>query len=142
MRARFQKIITGLMAAFLGVFVPGNCVLALDPLKSISQYRHDVWREQPGLPEATIQTITQTRDGYLWLGTGGGLIRFDGVRFTRFDKSSTGSISDNEVQVLFEDHVGSLWIGTVCGLARLKDGKFTSYSIREGLSSDVILDIF
>jgi ligand-binding sensor domain-containing protein len=55
--------------------------LALDPTNHISQYGHTAWKVQDGLFEGTPNSITQTADGYLWLGTESRLFRFDGVRF-------------------------------------------------------------
>src|SRR5438876_10616929 len=52
---------------------------ALDPSKSLTQYRLDVWKEKAGLPQSVVTDIVQTRDGYIWLATEGGLVRFDGV---------------------------------------------------------------
>ncbi len=116
---------------------------ALDPQKAITQYIHDVWQIEDGLPQNTITVIHQTRDGYIWLGTQEGLVRFDGVRFTVFDKKNTEDIKDSHILTLFEDHEGSLWIGTYGGgLNRLKDGEFTAYTTKEGLSNDFVWSIY
>src|SRR4029453_1391128 len=71
-----------------GVAVLVSCaspLLALDPQRPPSRYGHDAWLSQDGLPQDFVGSITQTPDGYLWIGTLGGLVRFDGVRFTVFD---------------------------------------------------------
>jgi ligand-binding sensor domain-containing protein len=60
----------------------------LDPSRALTQYVHRIWQVPQGLPQAAIYSIWQTRDGYLWLGTQTGLVRFDGVRFTTFDSAS------------------------------------------------------
>src|SRR5664279_5161584 len=62
---------------------------ALDPTKAITQYVQDVWTTRDGLPQNSVYSIAQTRDGYIWLATQEGLARFDGVRFTVFDRSNT-----------------------------------------------------
>ena len=67
---------------------------ALDPRKSITQYALQVWKTENGLPQNAIQAIAQTRDGYLWLGTERGLVRFDGVQFTVFDKGNTPGLQN------------------------------------------------
>src|SRR5258707_14859881 len=95
--------------------LPGTTVLALDPQKAITEYVHDVWTAENGLPQNTVATVTQTRDGYLWLGTYEGLVRFDGVKFTVFDMSNTPAMKSNQIRVLYEGHDGSLWIGTQGG---------------------------
>ncbi len=105
------------------------------------QYDVDYWREADGLPQSRIRGIVQTRDGYLWLGSAGGVIRFDGASFTLFNVQ-TGSLKDNEVWGLKEDDEGGLWIGTVGGgVTRLNDGKFTTYTTADGLPSDQVRQI-
>ena len=94
---------------------------------------------QTGLPQATIFSIQQTHDGYLWLGTQRGLVRFDGVRFTMPDSSNAVSLQSTWVRSLLEDEQHSLWIGTSdMGLIRLRDGVMTPYSLREALPSTSI----
>ena len=96
------------------------------------------WTQAEGLPQDRVYAMTQTRDGYIWVGTRGGAARFDGVRFTTFDESATQSIRDNEVWALAEDGAG-LWIGTYGGgLARLEGGKTKSYTTRDGLVNDFV----
>src|SRR3954470_3841901 len=91
-----------------------------EPLGSLHQ---EVWRTEEGLPQNTVPAIIQSRDGYLWAGTELGLVRFDGLRFTIFDKSNTPALKSNVVDALLEDHAGDLWIGTVGGgLTRLHNG--------------------
>jgi signal transduction histidine kinase/ligand-binding sensor domain-containing protein len=100
----------------------------LDPSRLITQYGHDVWLTRDGLPQNSVRAILQTRDGYLWLGTWGGLARFDGVRFTIFNRANTPALRDSRITALAEDGDGSLWIGTAAGgLIRLKDGTFDTY---------------
>jgi ligand-binding sensor domain-containing protein len=101
---------------------------ALDPRKLITQYGHDVWRIEEGLPHGTIKTFAQTRDGYLWIGTEEGLVRFDGVRFTVFDKDNTPALRNDFITALHEDRAGTLWIGSEKGgLVRHREGRFTPY---------------
>jgi signal transduction histidine kinase/ligand-binding sensor domain-containing protein/DNA-binding response OmpR family regulator len=108
----------------------GNLVFALNPDKSITQYNQEVWQSKDGLPHNHIQSILQTRDGYIWVGTEEGIVRFDGARFTVFDKTNTEAITVNSVWALNESRDGNLWIGTRGGLIRFKDGKFSSYKNR------------
>jgi len=106
-------------------------------------YVHSVWQRQEGLMQPTIRVVTQTRDGYLWLATWGGLVRFDGVSFTTFDLQNTPLLKDNAINALVEDHDGALWIGTAsAGMLRLKDGAFSSYTTSEGLSSNYIHSLY
>src|ERR1044071_7283212 len=77
-----------------GLLLPGSVVLALDPTKPITQFVHDVWQTDQGLPQNSVVSIVQTRDGYIWLATQEGLVRFDGVRFTIFDKRNFAQIKE------------------------------------------------
>ena len=90
-------------------------------------YRIDKWDTEGGLPNNEVLAITQTRDGYLWLGTLNGLVRFDGVSFTVFDESNTPGLKSSRIVSLFEDSQGNLWIGTeTAGIAVMKDGQVVS----------------
>ncbi len=92
--------------------------------------RYDVraWTTREGLPQNSVTSIVQTRDGYLWLATFGGLARFDGVRFKIFDLANTEAFTSNRLLSLLEDRSGNLWIGTMGnGVVRLRDGVFTSF---------------
>lgn len=117
-------------------------IFALAPDRKIAQYIHDVWRAENGLPQNTVRDILQTRDGYIWLATDEGLVRFDGLHFTVFDKQNTAAIRSNNIQVLYEDRQANLWIGTDKGLVRLKDQRFVCYSTAEGLSNVNIRSIY
>lgn len=77
-----------------------------------SSYIVDVWGTEQGLPQSSVISITQTRDGYLWLGTLNGLVRFDGIQFTVFDENNTPELGSSRIVHLFEDSRGNLWIGT------------------------------
>jgi len=92
-----------------------------------------VWLTESGIPQNTIQAITQTRDGYLWIGTQEGLARFNGVGFTLFDKENTPQLKSNDVRCLLADRLGALWIGTSYGLVKLQGSTFTSLTTAEGL---------
>src|SRR5258708_32823994 len=63
----------------------------------------DVWGTADGLPQSSVIAITQTQDGYLWLGTLNGLVRFDGNSFTRFNVNNTPGLPHNRIVFLFED---------------------------------------
>ena len=69
--------------------------LALDPRREIADYPLDFWQESSGLPQNAVNVLLQTRDGYIWVGTKGGLARFDGVRFTVYDRQSHGLHEDD-----------------------------------------------
>ena len=108
---------------------------ALDPGKSLTQYRLDSWRTEQGLPQDTVQAVLQTRDGYLWVGTQEGLARFDGTRFRVWDERTTPALGAGSVHSLLEDSRGRLWIGLVGGIARLDGDVFTN--LQAGLARGV-----
>jgi signal transduction histidine kinase/ligand-binding sensor domain-containing protein len=90
---------------------------ALDPSRQISQYAHTAWRIQDGFFTGTPQAIAQTKDGYLWIGTEGGLVRFDGVRFVPWNAPAGKQLPSTRIHSLLGGNDGSLWIGTARGLA-------------------------
>jgi hypothetical protein len=99
-----------------------------------AQYRLDVWTTDDGLPQNGIRAIHETPDGYLWLVTFDGLVRFDGIRFTVFNKSNSPGIDSNRFDSLYEDRNGELWLGTQDGgVTRYRHGSFTTYTTLNGL---------
>jgi len=98
------------------------------PSGSRQQYLKTVWTTEEGLPQNTITALVESRDGYLWLGTFGGLVRFDGARFTIFNSSNTPPLKSNRITALLEDREGSLWIGAESGeIARYRQGAFAAW---------------
>src|SRR5689334_7805120 len=81
LRKIFKLIVPRGLIAVAITFLP-LVALGLDPVRSLTQALHRIWQVPQGLPQASIYSIRQTHDGYLWLGTQTGLVRFDGVRFT------------------------------------------------------------
>jgi ligand-binding sensor domain-containing protein len=115
---------------------------ALDPTRSITEYRHDYWKQIPGLPQSIIRQILRTRDGYLWLATDGGLVRFDGVHFEAFTRRNTPAFRDHQILFLQEDRRGNLWASTYGGgLISRQDGKFLSLTTKDGLASDYVRSV-
>ena len=100
------------------------------------------WQVENGLPQNKVTAVTQTRDGYLWLGTYSGLARFDGVRFTVFDDNNTSELHSSRVTSLFEAEDGTLWIGDESGqLTQYKNGRFTAVPFHPAWSGGKIYDI-
>src|SRR5262245_30118982 len=98
-----------------------------------SRYTVDVWENDDGLPQNSIISMTPTRDGYLWLGTINGLVRFDGVRPTVFDEHNTPGMSSSPVISLFEDSRDNLWIGTeTAGVLLVRNGQVINLGIGRG----------
>ncbi|MBI2840609.1 MAG: hypothetical protein HYX75_20020 [Acidobacteria bacterium] len=126
-----------LVSAALILAVSGRAA-ALDPAKAITQYIHRSWQTEHGLPQNSVGAIVQTHDGYIWLGTEEGLVRFDGLSFKIFEKRSLRALKNNFITALVEDRSGALWIGTRGGLVRWKDEQARAYTIADGLPSDFI----
>lgn len=127
-----------LWAMFLGAL---NSLLALDPHKELTQYSASVWTQQQGLPQDAIRAITQTTDGYLWIGTDEGLARFDGYEFVFFNHDR-GAPMSSSISALAAGKDGSLWIGSRSGLTRFKDGQFRTYTRKDGLVDDLVSYLF
>lgn len=125
-------------ALLLALAVLAANVAALNPERRIHEYGVAVWTTENGLPQQTVRAVVQTDDGYLWLATYEGLVRFDGFRFTVFEKSNTPEIRNNSIRNLFLDQQGRMWICSTDGLAYAKDGRFRCYTRRDGLPSDFI----
>lgn len=90
------------------------------------------WKTDDGLPDNAVTAITQTGDGYLWMGTYGGLVRFDGKRFTVFSSASEPELQSDRITGLYEDPKGVLWIGHERGdVTCYQGGKFTAQKVRE-----------
>ena len=88
----------------------------------------DAWTLADGLRQSSVIALTQTRDGYLWLGTLNGLLRFDGNSFTTFNVNNTPGLPGNGVVFLFEDSRTNLWVGTDnAGLCVIKNGAVQSF---------------
>ena len=101
--------------------------LALDPSLDVSQYAHTAWKVREGFANGAILSIAQTPDGYLWLGTESGLLRFDDVRAVPWRPPNGEQLPSNFVVSLLVAHDGTLWIGTLKGLVSWRDGKLTQY---------------
>lgn len=95
-----------------------------------AEYLFDAWNTENGLPQNTVSALLQTRDGYLWMTTSDGLVRYDGARFAVFNKGNTPGVTSNRFTALFESGDGTLWAGTENGtVTRYKDGQFSTHEI-------------
>jgi len=129
-------------AALAVLLVTVPAVSALDVDKDIRQFCLDRWGLDQGLPQNSVQSIIQTRDGFLWLGTQEGLVRFDGVQFAVRDKGNTEALSSNHVGSLGQTPDGDLWIGTFGGgLVRCRGGRFSRVSLSDTTTNVEITSI-
>lgn len=136
-RARLCQGVSGLLLALVGQIASAQAMLAItegltpaqpqaaaasDPREALSQYKVDLWQTEQGLPLNTVQALLQSRDGYLWVGTAGGLARFDGVRFTA-EPEPLPELAAQAVFGLMEDREGRLWIGHAKGATFVHQGR-------------------
>jgi ligand-binding sensor domain-containing protein/signal transduction histidine kinase len=123
--------------------VSDGVLCALEPMQPVVQFSQKVWRVEEGLPENFARVLKQTRDGYLWIGTQEGLVRFDGLRMKVFNTRNTPQLRSNAIVTLCEDRGGTLWIGTDGGgIARYRQGRFLEpLTTRDGLGHNYIRDL-
>lgn len=108
----------------------------------LSGYTSKQWQSSDGLPEQTVQAFAQSSDGYLWIGTSGGLLRFDGAHFAEYSRENTAAFAENSVFCLTAGRDGVLWIGTEGGgLIRLSHGTFRLFSGEDGLLDGFIRSV-
>jgi len=103
-------------------------------------YLQTVWTTEEGLPQNSVNAIVRTRDGYLWLATFGGLVRFDGLRFTIFNTSNTPGLKSDRLATLCEGQAGNLWIGGESGelLMSLQAGVARAYTTADGFLGGLV----
>ncbi|MBI4903945.1 MAG: hypothetical protein HY820_09940 [Acidobacteria bacterium] len=109
-----------------------------------AQYRFDSWTTENGLPQNSIWGIRQTRDGYLWMTTTSGLVRFDGIRFREFNRENTPGLTAEgfAAYALVEDRQGCLWAGTyTAGVVRYCNGVFQTLTTKDGLPRNRVVRI-
>ena len=140
-RRRIGLLSSVVLACLLGALAAAPS-WALDPQKEIGHYIVDHWdTANSGIPMNAVRCLLQSRDGYLWIGTYEGLCRFDGLRFTVFDKSNTPAIQNNSMRFMSEGPDGELWIGTAHGLLCQRGGRFRNYTEADGLAGDLIMSL-
>jgi ligand-binding sensor domain-containing protein/signal transduction histidine kinase len=141
-----QRLLRGILSAAMGkarvfaawLFVAAAVCTAAQT-GALAGYTRHVWQASDGLPEQTVQAFAQTPDDFLWIGTSGGLVRFDGLHFTVFDRRNTPALHENSIFCLMVSRDGALWMGTEGGgLARYRQGQFRSWTTRDGLSNDFV----
>jgi signal transduction histidine kinase/ligand-binding sensor domain-containing protein len=128
LRTRRQSPFKWLLAGLALIFVFSRAQ-AGESSKAISQYVREHWGTLRGFPSGPVYGIAQTNDGYLWIGTSKGLIRFDGLQFQLFQQSNDATAPNGPVLGLLTDSDGNLWIRLQSAvLLRYRDGKFQDLS--------------
>src|ERR1700688_3546216 len=124
---RRKTVLTAIVVSAFAVLVCPRSALGLDPSLEISQYAHTPWKFRNGFLSGAVYAIAQTRDGYLWLGTQSGVVRFDGVRAAPLVVPRGQELPSTAVGALLAARDGTLWIGTFDGLASWSNGRLTEY---------------
>ena len=106
--------------------------------RKLSQFGQQTWQSDSGLPQNTVHSVLQTRDGFLWIATEAGLARFDGLNFRVYDTQNTPQLRSDIINDLKEDSFDALWISTTSGLVRETRGAFTLFSAADGLPSSAV----
>jgi ligand-binding sensor domain-containing protein len=127
-----------LLLLFSSIFVVPSSNFALDPSRSLDQYRLVRWDEDQGLPQNRPDYITQTQDGFIWLGTAGGLVRFDGKKFATGEEISPDLKQKGRIRGLISGLTGELWFGCEGSLVcRSADGGLKALEGKDGLPNDL-----
>ncbi len=124
--------------AVLAATLLAGTAAAADLTAPITQYRRTFRLEEFGLSIGEVRDIVQTPEGYIWLASPLGVVRFDGVRFTPFSLRPAEAGRTPSADRLLAGGDGSLWIGTAEGLVRCRDGRFETFTARDGLPADPV----
>jgi len=108
------------------------CAAALDPSLDVNQYAHTAWKLREGFATGEIHVIAQTPDGYLWLASEAGLLRFDGVRTVPWTPPPGEHLPSNDIRYIVAGRDGTLWLGTAKGLVSWGHGVLTHYPELDG----------
>src|SRR5256885_942595 len=127
-----------MIAAVLLSAASVNILSALDRDVSVLHYLHVAWTQAEGSALPAIQAMAQTSEGYLWLGTKTGLLRFDGVRFVRWEPNFEASLPNNDIRFLLPSSQGGLWVGTASGICRLDRERIIRYPAADRLLNGLV----
>ncbi|HET9087026.1 MAG TPA: two-component regulator propeller domain-containing protein [Acidobacteriaceae bacterium] len=119
-----------------------NCAQGLDRNSPLRHFGRRIWQTDEGLPQNTVNDILQSKDGYLWIATGGGLARFDGIRFKVFDHRNTPQLHSNTINSLYQDTHGVLWIATPEGLTSYDGNRWSVLTTRDALPSNDVFSLY
>ena len=131
LRTRFSSLVAGIAAGLLlaARLCAGEPAATAGPMS----FNVDVWSTEEHLPQSSVIAMTQTRDGYLWLGTMNGLVRFDGSSFTIFNVNNTTNLPSDKIVFLYEDRETNLWVGTLdAGLCVIRNGLLARVTLPPG----------
>ena len=130
---------SALLVLFCLCFAAQECICADSRNVKVNsdKFIQTIYTVENGLPQTSATSIVQTRDGYIWIATFGGLSRFDGIKFTNYNTGNTPQLVNNRLTVLYEDRYGVLWIGSEDGdIIKMQNGEFSLVKRSEGTPFD------
>jgi len=127
-----------LLMLLLSVAVSADRLVAIEPTHHVTQYVHTAWRIQDGFLNGIPTAITQTLDGYIWIGTQSGLMRFDGIRFLPWEPPNGEHLLSTRIDALVGDRDGSLWIGTAGGLSHWQNNHLVNFADNPGVVPEIL----
>ena len=140
-RTAHKQSVFRVLSGTLWLLVGALQGIALDPTKTLTQYNHRVWNQEEGLLDPTVYSLMQARDGYLWLGTQNGLIRFDGERFRPLRLPGGNTAGEPAlIRSLYQDKHDVVWAGSIgSGLLRSARQHRTWFNTHNSLlPSDIV----
>lgn len=124
----------------LALLLCGLQAHALDPRAALGHYSRRAWLTEQGLPLNSVHAVAQARGGYIWVATGEGLARFDGLSFKVFDRQNTPQLKSNDIRALLHDERGdTLWASTAAGLVRISGEEWKTLNAADGLAGDDVV---
>ncbi len=100
--------------------------------------QHQSWSTEAGLPQSSVHQILQSRDGYLWLATEGGVVRYDGVAFTVLSHDTDPNFTSDDITSLAQDGAGNLWFGTSDGLIERTQDRTRRFGEADGMVGESV----
>ncbi|HEV2278516.1 MAG TPA: two-component regulator propeller domain-containing protein [Acidobacteriaceae bacterium] len=133
------RVASSICGAWIALAVPA---LGLDPHAPVAQYGFQSWQTDTGLPQNTVHAIVQGPNGFLWIATEGGLVRFDGEQFSVIARANTSQLPSDLIDDLMLDSGGTVWVSTSGGLARVVDGRVERFGSKQGIPSTQVWRTF
>ena len=127
--------------AFFFICGISPAALGISPTRTPHHYLYDSWQIEEGLPQNLAERVLQTSDGYLWIATQEGLVRYDGIRFSVFDQSSSTAFRAPEINDFVEGPKARLWIATRDGLVVYDNGRFERFGVSDGLPGSEVTSL-
>jgi ligand-binding sensor domain-containing protein len=134
-----MKSLSAIQSVLRSTLLCAFCVVATLAWPQDPNLGHQSWSTENGLPQSSVHQIFQSSDGYIWIATEGGVVRFDGATFKVFNHETDSAFTSDDICCFAQDTHGTLWIGTSDGLIQYANSQFRRYTTANGLPSLDIL---